>query len=708
MITSGGTTTLGLYDFKIGIEQFGQTGYWVQKANGYPINKRIMLDNGDIVKSTVDGNANDPNVDMTGWVVVGKLIILNTVNEMINTKLKDGDVVKTLGYHNIFDDGGALYVISNIATDYSIPLSSGIHAVFRDTFDIRKFGIQNNSALDQTTEIARMSSYADSRVYEIDFHNYAIMTPKTKTLVKTTGANDIQGMAFRNAHTIKNLKIYNDKTVTLQKRTVQILFCPDQNPSTPETFKLSNVIFDPYVDDHVPYTGVDFYDACCHGFMAHPSAISTIAPWGATQTNYSFEFENINFVSPAYSYNLTVSAIFAKKVTAKNLLGDYLALYLNYHAFDLDIDNIVGVYRDDLLEAGRNVVKNLIHFEPELRGKPNVAFGDWCVSRASVLRKSTMTEWWAFKAHLFDTGHTFKNIEFSKIAGSIELYAASARTSLVEYLKLSDSQNEIVLGPMNYTTVELVDFTLKSVALTLYMLDSTKVGTLKCNNFIVNRPLAIIQSPAFEVDLFDAKDVTISIDYGILRNTSKIKDIKLKGVAVNSNEKRIIEVDYDKLFVDGVSYGNTSPSTNVINKAGTATLAETYIRNFVSSANQQSFTYIVLGNTSVNIELSTFPSRPTFSLNGNTLKSNLVSPTLKQWSKTYDPAPIAVGTTVSTVVPAAGLVVGDIVQAAFTQYSADIEISAVVSAENTVTVKFKNTGASTVDLPSGTIAVKLI
>lgn len=70
MITSGGTTTLGLYDFKIGIEQFGQTGYWVQKANGYPINKRIMLANGDIVKSTIDGNTNDPNSDMTGWVKV--------------------------------------------------------------------------------------------------------------------------------------------------------------------------------------------------------------------------------------------------------------------------------------------------------------------------------------------------------------------------------------------------------------------------------------------------------------------------------------------------------------------------------------------------------------------------------------------------------------------------------------------------------------
>ena len=45
---------------------------WYAKGGGYPINYRVMLDNGDIVKSTVDGNTNDPNVDMTGWVKVNE------------------------------------------------------------------------------------------------------------------------------------------------------------------------------------------------------------------------------------------------------------------------------------------------------------------------------------------------------------------------------------------------------------------------------------------------------------------------------------------------------------------------------------------------------------------------------------------------------------------------------------------------------------
>lgn len=69
MITSGGTATLGLYDLKRKIDAFGGVDYFRPNlAGGYLKNARVMLANGDIVKSTIDGNTNDPNVDMTGWV----------------------------------------------------------------------------------------------------------------------------------------------------------------------------------------------------------------------------------------------------------------------------------------------------------------------------------------------------------------------------------------------------------------------------------------------------------------------------------------------------------------------------------------------------------------------------------------------------------------------------------------------------------------
>ena len=68
MISTGGTTTIGLYDFKRKVGTFGGVDYWEALQGGYLLNARVMLANGDIVKSTVPNNTVNPNVDMTDWV----------------------------------------------------------------------------------------------------------------------------------------------------------------------------------------------------------------------------------------------------------------------------------------------------------------------------------------------------------------------------------------------------------------------------------------------------------------------------------------------------------------------------------------------------------------------------------------------------------------------------------------------------------------
>ena len=40
---------------------------WHSRVGGYQENERVVLTNGDIVKSTINGNANNPNVNMSGW-----------------------------------------------------------------------------------------------------------------------------------------------------------------------------------------------------------------------------------------------------------------------------------------------------------------------------------------------------------------------------------------------------------------------------------------------------------------------------------------------------------------------------------------------------------------------------------------------------------------------------------------------------------------
>ena len=68
-ILSGGTTTLGVYDFKAGLNEFGKTDYWSAVSGGHPLNKRVMLSSGVIVQSTIPANTNNPNTNMTGWIL---------------------------------------------------------------------------------------------------------------------------------------------------------------------------------------------------------------------------------------------------------------------------------------------------------------------------------------------------------------------------------------------------------------------------------------------------------------------------------------------------------------------------------------------------------------------------------------------------------------------------------------------------------------
>ena len=49
------------------INDFGGAEWW-NKPGGYKLGATVKLENGDIAKSTVANNINDPNVDMTGWV----------------------------------------------------------------------------------------------------------------------------------------------------------------------------------------------------------------------------------------------------------------------------------------------------------------------------------------------------------------------------------------------------------------------------------------------------------------------------------------------------------------------------------------------------------------------------------------------------------------------------------------------------------------
>ena len=263
----------------------------------------------------------------------------NITDLVADTKLKNGQYVNTLSYNTTGDGGGAFYLVSNTATDYSIPLANGLHAVFSDSFDIRKFGIRDSATLDQSVELLRMRNYADDREYEIDFHNFSIMNPEFASQKK--GLNyDTLTLPFHKPHKIKNVKFFNDKTKQLRWQTCPISFLPKEVGSG-ETFELDNVTFDPYVADYLLHPTSGDGDGGIHGFYAGWHGDFNVE-WPLNQqieSGYSLKYNNINFTSPAISYNLACN-FRCENITSTNIFGEYWGLYIWHWCNALYAENV--------------------------------------------------------------------------------------------------------------------------------------------------------------------------------------------------------------------------------------------------------------------------------------------------------------------------------------------------------------------------------
>ena len=79
---------------------------YAAKIGGYPLNARLALDNGDVVKSTIPNNTNNPNINMTGWVGDSK-ITLESISELLSLNSpRNGQLVYVKSYHAGHDEGG--------------------------------------------------------------------------------------------------------------------------------------------------------------------------------------------------------------------------------------------------------------------------------------------------------------------------------------------------------------------------------------------------------------------------------------------------------------------------------------------------------------------------------------------------------------------------------------------------------------------------
>lgn len=191
VVDAGGSTQQDINDFG--------GAKWRNKAGGYALGATVKLDNGDIVKSAIGGNTNDPNENPTFWY-------LDTSN-FLKVLLKEGESFSEINYNilqvaantrkNIEINAGSFYV-SN-----PVQLSNGQIVTGQGADDFKQVGftkLTNNnenggvfwytsdtsSGQKQMPQVYNCGLYAD---YPIRFNN-----EKTAVIVDGSGSNCPYGM----------------------------------------------------------------------------------------------------------------------------------------------------------------------------------------------------------------------------------------------------------------------------------------------------------------------------------------------------------------------------------------------------------------------------------------------------------------------------------------------------------------------------------
>lgn len=81
---------------------YGFDAAYATSIGGYPLNARLQLDDGAEVISTIPSNTNNPNSDMTGWVLDRDLINVQSKEDLATLKLKLGTSVFVVDEQSFF------------------------------------------------------------------------------------------------------------------------------------------------------------------------------------------------------------------------------------------------------------------------------------------------------------------------------------------------------------------------------------------------------------------------------------------------------------------------------------------------------------------------------------------------------------------------------------------------------------------------------
>lgn len=471
--------------------------------------------------------------------------------------------VQLNGYYSIFDtpspviyrpssttntdDGGSVFEIQGVKFE---------HKFTEKSIDIRYFGVVNNNTIDQSSKLDAHAKYCDeNNIYEIDYNYFDILTSKTILYTSTRGSKH-SGITFRKAHKIKNLTVRNDQSVTLYQGGKLIQFVPTFNPATETVFELENVVFDPYNPNFTIVDGEA--DGYMMGFAAFVQPSTWVRASGvATESNWSFSYNNVKFISPAVSYNMATADIFAKNIILNNVDGDYWGLFYFFLSKYVYFDNFKGVFRDDLhTGSGRLLVTNLAHVETEI-GTNTVTLADWYLNNLKCTLKTTGLDHVVFKAHNIGT-HNFGNVFFENCQGTIDFFSSDTSKMTVNSIVARNITPILQLNCFfNKLTVNDSVFRFGNTFITSTR--ATALPYIEVNDSELTGALCF--SGGVRTDVTTIKFNRVKLPTDATNGIARTSNFVVNNMYINdceSRSQRLFEATVENLYIDGLQTSLTS------------------------------------------------------------------------------------------------------------------------------------------------------
>lgn len=135
----------------------------------YNSGERVVLTNGDIVKSTINGNTNDPNVDMTGWLNIGNAGEVESIADLLAIPSpKDGSRVYVKGLQG----GWFEYNSSKASVNDGIIVFNGWVRITLETIIYPEWaGAVGNKVVDDTASLQACFDYVTDNAWKGSVYN---------------------------------------------------------------------------------------------------------------------------------------------------------------------------------------------------------------------------------------------------------------------------------------------------------------------------------------------------------------------------------------------------------------------------------------------------------------------------------------------------------------------------------------------------------